>query len=335
MRAKARTSVELVGLRVAGHGQFAFVIHGIAGGPAGFAGNTFFVAHPPNIRPGIAEDHCIRLKSTDQCPCRWPIVVYVFLDGAHLARPAVIAQAAIGSVEPNFEYGAIEGQQLRQLCTVGSYVRRRSVRSVVAVPRGNIDSEVQAVACRRFGYLPDHIAFAILPRAANLTYDGAEGRLKALQASGLYERRAYLTEVYRNALAQEVRGLGYDIEQRRDSRGRDLGFEIRGVSDELLERYSQRSAQRDAAIEEFKEQHGRKPTDNEVAVLVRESCADKLTEIATEQVRQQQQARLSPDESHCLDVFSVEHRRHVRRGCVPEAVNRCASSFFASVSYMR
>jgi conjugative relaxase-like TrwC/TraI family protein len=137
--------------------------------------------------------------------------------------------------------------------------------------------------------------------AANLTYDGVEGRWKALQASGLYERRAYLTEVYRNALAQEVGGLGYDIEQRRDSRGRDLGLEIRGVSDELLERYSQRSAQRDAAIEEFKEQHGRKPTDNEVAVLVRESRADKLTEIATEQVRQRQQARLSPEESLNLD----------------------------------
>ena len=34
--------------------------------------------------------------------------------------------------------------------------------------------------------------------AANLTYDGTEGRWKALQASGIYERRAYLTEVYRN-----------------------------------------------------------------------------------------------------------------------------------------
>ena len=56
--------------------------------------------------------------------------------------------------------------------------------------------------------------------AANLTYDGVEGRWKALQASGLYERRAYLTEVYRNALANQVRSLGYAIELRRDSRGR-------------------------------------------------------------------------------------------------------------------
>ena len=73
--------------------------------------------------------------------------------------------------------------------------------------------------------------------AANLTYDGVEGRWKALQASGLYERRAYLTEIYRNALAREVRGLGYEIEPRRDSKGRDHGFEICGVSSELLERY--------------------------------------------------------------------------------------------------
>jgi hypothetical protein len=115
-----------------------------------------------------------------------------------------------------------------------------------------------------------------------LTYDGVEGRWKALQASGLYERRAYLTEVYRNALAREVYGLGYEIEPRRDSKGRDHGFEIRGVSNELLEKYSVRSAQRDAAIERFTVEHGRKPTNNEVAVLVRESRADKLAEISTE-----------------------------------------------------
>jgi conjugative relaxase-like TrwC/TraI family protein len=136
--------------------------------------------------------------------------------------------------------------------------------------------------------------------AANLSYDGVEGRWKALQASGLYERRSYLTEVYRNSLAREVRGLGYEIESRRDFRGRDYGFEIRGVSDELFEKYSQRSAQRDAAIERFTEEHGRKPTDNEVAVLVRESRADKLAEISTEKVREQQQTRLSPEESRIL-----------------------------------
>ena len=65
--------------------------------------------------------------------------------------------------------------------------------------------------------------------AANLTFDGTEGRWKALQASEIYERRAYLSEVYRNALAREVRALGYEIENQRDAKGRDAGFEIRGV----------------------------------------------------------------------------------------------------------
>ena len=120
--------------------------------------------------------------------------------------------------------------------------------------------------------------------AANLTYDGDEGRWKALQASGIYERRAYLTEVYRNLLAREVRSLGYEIENRRDARGRDCGFEVAGVSAALLEKFSQRSKQRDEAINVFTRENGRRPTDNEVAILVRESRADKLTEISTDEV---------------------------------------------------
>jgi conjugative relaxase-like TrwC/TraI family protein len=159
---------------------------------------------------------------------------------------------------------------------------------------------------------------------ANLTFDGVEGRWKALQASGLYERRAYLTEVYRNALAREVYGLGYEIEPRRDSKGRDHGFEIRGVSDELLEKYSVRSAQRDAAIERFTVEHGRKPTNNEVAVLVRESRADKLAEISTERLRQQQQARLLPEEARALKNLHKKSLKQPRR--IPPEPSEVAES---------
>jgi conjugative relaxase-like TrwC/TraI family protein len=136
--------------------------------------------------------------------------------------------------------------------------------------------------------------------AANLTFDGTEGRWKALQASDIYERRAYLSEVYRNALAREVRTIGYEIETQRDARGRDAGFEIRGLPAELLAKFSQRSRQRDSAIAAFVEQHGRRPTDNEIAVLVRESRADKLTEISTHELREKQQKRLTLDETQAL-----------------------------------
>ena len=57
------------------------------------------------------------------------------------------------------------------------------------------------------------------------------------------------------------------------------------ASRELLTKFSQRSLQRDGAIEEFIAENGRQPTDNEVAVLVRETRADKLIEISTDELR--------------------------------------------------
>jgi conjugative relaxase-like TrwC/TraI family protein len=136
--------------------------------------------------------------------------------------------------------------------------------------------------------------------AANLTYDGAEGRWKALQASGIYEKRAYLTEVYRNSLAFQLRQLGYEIENRRDGKSRDCGFEISGFPNELLNKFSQRSRQRDEAIDRFIAANGRKPTDNEIAMLVRESRADKLVEISTDNVRVKQLERLEIQEARLL-----------------------------------
>ena len=146
--------------------------------------------------------------------------------------------------------------------------------------------------------------------AANLTYDGTEGRWKALQASEIYERRAYLTEVYRNALAREVRSLGYKIEDRHDARGRDLGCEIQGISEKLLQAFSRRSEQRNQAIAEFVKQSGRQPSDNEVAIIVRESRADKQIEMSTEEVRIQQRARLTPQ-----DKLTLSQLREAALGC--------------------
>ncbi len=136
--------------------------------------------------------------------------------------------------------------------------------------------------------------------AANLTWDGTEGRWKALRASGIYDRRAYLTEVYRNALAREVSKLGYEVEDCRQSNGHDAGFEIRGVSNGLLEKFSRRSRQRDNAIELFTRENGRPPTDNEIAILVRESRTDKLTEISAAEVGMRQRARLGSSEVRML-----------------------------------
>ena len=144
--------------------------------------------------------------------------------------------------------------------------------------------------------------------AANLTYDGAEGRWKALQASEIYEQRGYLTEVYRNALARSVREYGYEIVDRFDN-GRERGFEIRGIAEETLSKFSQRSEQRDTAIDRFVEENGRLPTNREIAVLVRESRSDKLTEISTAEVKARQAARLAPEEGARMEQLYEEARQ--------------------------
>ncbi len=119
--------------------------------------------------------------------------------------------------------------------------------------------------------------------AGNITYDGVEGKWKALQASDIYQQREYLSEVYRNALAREVTTLGYSIKDRFEH-GKDLGFTISGIKESTLEKYSQRSAQREKAIGEFFDQNGRLPSNNEIARLVRDTRPEKLSEITTAQV---------------------------------------------------
>ncbi|GAC1699883.1 MAG: MobF family relaxase [Candidatus Acidiferrum sp.] len=139
--------------------------------------------------------------------------------------------------------------------------------------------------------------------AANLTYDDAEQRWKALNPTGIYERRAYLSEVYRNALAHEVLKLGYTIHNRIDGKGRDIGFEVDGVARETLEKFSQRSAQRDEAIRGFAAQKGRQPTDREIALLVRENRREKQVGISPAEVKQIQRERLAPHEESQLHAI--------------------------------
>jgi conjugative relaxase-like TrwC/TraI family protein len=135
----------------------------------------------------------------------------------------------------------------------------------------------------------------------NVTHDEKTGKWKALDARGLYERRAYLTEVYRNVLAHEVRTLGYEIENRWNSKGTDQSFEIKQVSRELCKEFSKRSAEKESAIADFIAKEGREPSNNEVSVLVRNSREDKLREIATEEVREHQRSQLTPRDAKQLE----------------------------------
>jgi len=131
-----------------------------------------------------------------------------------------------------------------------------------------------------------HNHYVVMPA----TWNPERQRWMALEAREIYEQTKYLTEIYRNELAKEVGKLGYEIERQKH------GWEIKGVSAELLERYSQRSVARDAGVAAEEKKLGRKLTNDERAVVVRETRATKLKTISTAEVQALQRARLSPAE---------------------------------------
>lgn len=139
----------------------------------------------------------------------------------------------------------------------------------------------------------------------------AAGRLMALESSAIFENTRYLTEVYRNALAREVQQLGYTIERR------EHGFELAGISSDLLERFSKRAQERDAAIKIREAELGRELTRDEIALLVRENRAAKQYEMTPDEVRQRQLAQVDASELGQLQAL----KSGARRSTMPENVN--------------
>lgn len=133
------------------------------------------------------------------------------------------------------------------------------------------------------------------------TYDEAAGGWRALTEYEIYKRVAYLSRVYQNELAIRCRELGYELRPSYDERNRVIGFELKGVSDELNERFSKRREQIERAIGYFEDKHGRAPTKAEIDIMVRQTRDRKLTESTTPQVIANQRAQLSPEERDALD----------------------------------
>jgi conjugative relaxase-like TrwC/TraI family protein len=133
----------------------------------------------------------------------------------------------------------------------------------------------------------------------NATFDENERCWKALQAGGMYDAIRYGTAVYRNELAKRVQQIGYRIQPAKH------GFQIDGVSPEVLKRFSKRSQQRDAVVQEMEQKLGRKLSNNAIALAVHQSRAKKLKGISTAEVRERQLAQLNPDELEALQKLSA------------------------------
>jgi len=128
----------------------------------------------------------------------------------------------------------------------------------------------------------------------NATFDKEERCWKALEARGMYDAIRYGTAVYRNELARQVQQIGYRIVPAKH------GFQIEGVSDTVLKRFSKRSQERDAVVREMEERLGRKLSNDEISHAVHQSREKKIRGISTTEVRERQLAQLSADERQSL-----------------------------------
>jgi conjugative relaxase-like TrwC/TraI family protein len=130
----------------------------------------------------------------------------------------------------------------------------------------------------------------------NATFDPVEQRWKALQSSGMFGAIHYGTAVYRNELASRLHGLGYGTRQTAH------GFEIEGVEQKLIERFSKRSQQRNAAVAREEKRLGRKLSNDEVSHVVHQSRPRKVKDATEDEVRARQ-----------LDEIGFFEKRGLRR----------------------
>ena len=158
----------------------------------------------------------------------------------------------------------------------------------------------------------------------NATYDAASGQWRALTEKEMLGAIRYAGKVYQNELAAEVRRAGYEIEQVRDRQGAITGFEIKGVSANIRERFSKRRADVERGMAAFKKEHGREPTPAERHVITTETRGAKLLEASTAQVVRWQRAELSADELRGLEKLKQNATSRAERSREEPALERDA-----------
>jgi conjugative relaxase-like TrwC/TraI family protein len=113
----------------------------------------------------------------------------------------------------------------------------------------------------------------------NATFDPVEARWKALQTEKMFAAIRYGTAVYRNELTKRLHAFGYE------TRTAKHGFEIAGVAPEIIERFSKRSQQRNAAVARKEKQLGRKLSNDEISHVVHQTRPEKRKDATDTKVR--------------------------------------------------
>ncbi len=164
----------------------------------------------------------------------------------------------------------------------------------------------------------------------NGTFDRTEKRWKALQTSGMFAAIRYGTAVYRNELAARLHRLGYSTRQTAH------GFEIEGVKPDIIERFSKRAQQRNAAVAREEKRLGRKLSHNEVSHVVHQSRPRKLKNVSEREVRAAQLDEIGFFEKRALRAVVAQARGQkieaAERVTASEAIRHSVDHAFARQS---
>lgn len=218
----------------------------------------------------------------------WPVVLY---DGTFPAAKSVSILAMVDERIARAHFDSVR----ECLPVMESLAACRSGRNRELVRTGNAIYTVFEHHANRELEPHEHTHIATI----NLTFDSRSGEWRALAAYDLYRAGTPIQERYREILAERVSALGYGIVPRVDREG----WEIEGVTPAIMEKFSQRVAQREEEVAGFFAHHGRNPSPNETAILVRNHRADKVY-LPVEEVRERQWAQLSAGEREQLHVVT-------------------------------
>ena len=131
----------------------------------------------------------------------------------------------------------------------------------------------------------------------NFTFDPVEKRFKALQPAEIFRRSGLLTEIYRNALVRELNRLGYATVNTKS------GFEIKGVSRSLIEKYSKRQAQIDKEEAKEKARSSKITNSKKLRDKIAQSSRKAKESHSRESLRRRWLAELTPEELSTLTAI--------------------------------
>lgn len=123
----------------------------------------------------------------------------------------------------------------------------------------------------------------------NITHDAVENKWKAGEFAQIKKDAPYYEALFHHAFAEKLQGLGYEIEKQK------TGFELKGVSRELVEKFSRRTGE----IEKLAAEKGI-TDDKRKSELGARTREDKRVALTPEQEKSAWENRLSDSEGESL-----------------------------------